>query len=646
MIPLFPWWKRYPNVNDEILNLDWVIYTVKHLGEEVANFINLNTIKYADPILWDITHQYEANTIVVDPQTGDAYISVQAVPYGVSLSNTSYWTKIYNYADAINTLEEQIAAANEQLATTASAARAAGDLVWLNGLLYRVTAPMIAGDSYVEGSNCVKTTIEEELKLYVSIIDSKIGDLDSLNTSDKSSVVNAINEVLGDISAVVNIIGDLDTLNTTDHSSIVAAINEVNNNIGDLSTLNTTDKSSAVAALNEVLAAVNAITIENRLFVEDYGAVGDGVTDDTQAFIDAIADCPTYGVVTNRIKGATYKLSSTVAINKRLNFIIDGQINYYGSGVCIDIMPTLDVQFAHCYIYIKSLSDANGNSSTPASVDRDGTVGIRVNNMVSCFLIVNNLQRFTYCGILFNTNGDLSGNAAQICLHNYISILEVANCGFGIYLISADAATSCTQANEFHINWMLQCFTCLVVDETSANVASDSNLFLITAIDNNNASGHGLLINGKWNLFKIAFMSTDIYFDTGSGYNRVEVGNNISTDLVVYYGGTKNSIVSANPAVLPENSTPTPDNAYQNTYAVPVQISFEIYSTDGVNEGKGDIQISNDGVTWTAMAKAWCDAATSSTNRVSFIVVVPAGYFYKISTSNATVHRATAYQIN
>ena len=166
---MLPWWIHYPNVNNEIINLDWILQISNENTDKIENFIGVNTIKYADPILWDITSQYEANTIVVDPQTGDAYISTKAVPYGVALSNEGYWTRIYNYASEIHTFREQIAA-DEQLSTTATASRSVDDLVFLNGLLYRVTAPMIAGDSYVEGSNCVKTTINAELlRLHTSI---------------------------------------------------------------------------------------------------------------------------------------------------------------------------------------------------------------------------------------------------------------------------------------------------------------------------------------------------------------------------------------------------------------------------------------------------------------------------------------------
>lgn len=155
---------EYPYTDPGRFNADWLLNTIKKLIEDTQNFINLNTIKYADPILWDITSQYEGNTVVIDGQSGDAYISTQPVPSGVALSNSDYWTMIFNYSDNINNLQEQIAAANEELSTTATAARSVGDLVWLNGVLYRITTPMIPGDSYVSGSNCEQTTIENEIK--------------------------------------------------------------------------------------------------------------------------------------------------------------------------------------------------------------------------------------------------------------------------------------------------------------------------------------------------------------------------------------------------------------------------------------------------------------------------------------------------
>ena len=87
---------KYPYTDFHELNLDWIINQFKEMSIQLEKFVSLNTIKYADPIQWDITTQYETNTIVVDPITGSAYISVQPVPTGVSLSNTDYWSKIFD----------------------------------------------------------------------------------------------------------------------------------------------------------------------------------------------------------------------------------------------------------------------------------------------------------------------------------------------------------------------------------------------------------------------------------------------------------------------------------------------------------------------------------------------------------------------
>jgi hypothetical protein len=55
---------------------------------------------------------------------------------------------------------------------------------------------------------------------------TRIGDLTTLDTTDKTSVVNAINEVFNDVSGDSTKIGDLNNLHTTDKTNIVNAINE------------------------------------------------------------------------------------------------------------------------------------------------------------------------------------------------------------------------------------------------------------------------------------------------------------------------------------------------------------------------------------------------------------------------------------
>ena len=78
-------------------DLGWLVETILSFREELDTAIDLKTIHYADPIQWDITTQYSPNTVVVDPKTGTAYMSKVPVPAGVQLDNTDYWVVIFNY---------------------------------------------------------------------------------------------------------------------------------------------------------------------------------------------------------------------------------------------------------------------------------------------------------------------------------------------------------------------------------------------------------------------------------------------------------------------------------------------------------------------------------------------------------------------
>lgn len=78
------------------------------------------------------------------------------------------------------------------------------------------------------------------------------GMLSSLNTTAKTSLVAAINEVVASN-------GDLTSLSTTAKTSLVAALNEIVSELGALNSLNTTAKASLVAALNELVSRVSSL---------------------------------------------------------------------------------------------------------------------------------------------------------------------------------------------------------------------------------------------------------------------------------------------------------------------------------------------------------------------------------------------------
>lgn len=200
---------KYPYVNFSDYNLDWIIYRIKKLSDEMTSFINLNTIKYADPIQWDITRQYEANTVVINPFDGTAYISTVAVPYGVNISNEEYWTPIFNYGESLNTLREQIAENNQRDKKTANKNYVDGNLLWYNGALYEVLYDISAGTELIVGVNIEPITIEKLISDVRTDTDKNTADIIEIKkafvtpemfgavgdgiTDDTEAVISAIN---------------------------------------------------------------------------------------------------------------------------------------------------------------------------------------------------------------------------------------------------------------------------------------------------------------------------------------------------------------------------------------------------------------------------------------------------------------------
>lgn len=146
-------------------NLGWLIKELLSFKQDLATAIDLKTIKYADPIQWDITTQYPANTVVVNPKSGTAYMSKVPVPAGVELTNDNYWVVVFNYQDIYNKIMDGVAF-NDRDQDYATKDLLVNDLVWYAGDLYRVTRDIPIGSKYIPGTNLIKTTIESLLVNY------------------------------------------------------------------------------------------------------------------------------------------------------------------------------------------------------------------------------------------------------------------------------------------------------------------------------------------------------------------------------------------------------------------------------------------------------------------------------------------------
>lgn len=244
--------ETFPYANFHEMNMDWILHELKQLETEITNFVAINSVKYANPIIWDITSQYETNTVVLD-NSGNAYLSVQPVPAGVSLDRTNYWTKIGNFSALWDSVRSAITPYDEQHNTTASVDHKAGDWVWLENDLLLITKNIVAGDKYVDGSNCKKTNVHDLF--------------DALGDSIANEVNTISSKLQDEITARENGDKALDTKIATE----------------------TTAREEADAALE---AKIGSGTI-HVINVRDFGAVGDAVHDDTAAFQAAIENFQT-----------------------------------------------------------------------------------------------------------------------------------------------------------------------------------------------------------------------------------------------------------------------------------------------------------------------------------------------------------------
>lgn len=288
---------KTPYLNGHMYEYDlcWLVEKILSFESQLNQAIDLKTIHYADPIQWDITTQYAPNTVVVDPKTGTAYMSKVPVPAGILLTNTDYWTVIFNYQDIYTKIMEGVAFYNGQT-DYASKALLVNDLVWYGLDLYRVTRAIEEGGKLIPGTNLVKTSIESLLSNYYGR--DRVTQLlsDTLIVSGNYSITagDRVTQLSND---TLNVSGDL-TVNAGD-------IAETADNIVTKTTNVERDVSDNFIIKN----GGRTINLKNEILVniEDYGAVGDGVTDCTNAFKAASER----GVVTGS-NDRTYYISENI----------------------------------------------------------------------------------------------------------------------------------------------------------------------------------------------------------------------------------------------------------------------------------------------------------------------------------------------
>ena len=201
--------ENFPYTNFHDLNLNYLLQALKTLEDKVDTYLEYSTIKYADPIQWNITTQYEENTVVVT-DNGSAYLSTQPVPSGINITDTSYWTPIGNFSELWSDLKQAICSLDLGNSTTATSAITDGELFFMADTLYKALQNITQGSVITEGANAEKVTVEELLNNQRAEVETELEELRELIESvDDSNPVNIVargakDDGSEDVSALIN----------------------------------------------------------------------------------------------------------------------------------------------------------------------------------------------------------------------------------------------------------------------------------------------------------------------------------------------------------------------------------------------------------------------------------------------------------
>lgn len=366
----------YPYTNFHELNQDWILGILKKFENELKQAIDYKTIHYADPLHWNITTQYAPNTVVVDENTGIAYISKDAVPSGILLSDSNYWMVIFDYQKIYNKIMTGVAY-NEKDSETANKDLLVNDLVWYHGDLYRVTKSINIGGQFIINGNIISTSIENLLSNYYGR--DRISQLinDTLNVSGDYTVnAGDIAETSNNRTEKVTVDREIDvdgndsihvdgttTINRGGPTTInrVGSVNEVNNSNRDLKVVgtntetyedtNTTNyKGKKIINAKDIDITANSALIHFPTKTINLATIGE-----LTSFID-VTSCDEYGLESIGFNDNSSEM--TRKFQAILNFATDTKYVVYIPGELeLNITKVVGTRIR----YILSYGSINGN---------------------------------------------------------------------------------------------------------------------------------------------------------------------------------------------------------------------------------------------------------------------------------------------
>lgn len=266
--------------------------------------------------------------------------------------------------------------------------------------------------------------------------------------------------------------------------------------------------------VNSILANKEAAVVN----VKDYGAKGDGVTDDHESIISAISAAESINSWLYFPAGS-YLISAGITIPHALNILMDGTIFYNGTGAAVTIG-----EYGTSYNYAIQNWKISGLSAI-----NSGSVGLEVKNANSCLIYLNNISRF-------ETGVKLNGDGAGLQNNTFV-LGTISNFTNGLLLYSENGGWSNENVfikGRFYNPAHAWTSKAIVIDSAIPGRTSNNNIFHEPNLEGNDYGVY--LSHADYNKFyncRMEAVITPIHIaDDLTQNNEIEIGygsNNLST---------------------------------------------------------------------------------------------------------------------
>ena len=404
------------------------------------------------PLVYDDSLSYYETLCKIVKTLNEVINAVNKLPeYIQSLVSDDKLKEILS--ELLNQLEEQIASANEQNNINATQDRNVGDLIWVNGTLYRAIKQIDTGDKYVVGSNIEKITIEKtihEVKKYIANY-FEVNHTNASKTLSKGELVWFNNGLIKTIENIPQ--GNTYVLNSNYKTvTIESLLNELEEEVlNEINSLRTDVSNDVNSLQSDILNETNERKAEDAklqgeidsillyaVSIKKYGAVGDGITDDTAAIQTALDN-----------NAAVYIPSGTYIITQ---IHLNENNKMYGRGGVLKYKDNTAIDESKSYYIIEGIGsnhilidgvviDGNQKNNSKFLVCDGITYGGEESIVQNCFL-----YNIPDSGIMFSgaKNGCCRNNTIKNCRDLGIYVNSGVRDNYRDCIVSENKISNCT----------------------------------------------------------------------------------------------------------------------------------------------------------------------------------------------------------